>query len=79
MRKPKEEKPQLTLEEISKKEILSIDEAAMFLGLSTTTMYRRVQKEEVPGFRIGRFWKFNREALAKWSARQMNIHKKASA
>ncbi len=48
------------------KEILNIDEAAAFLGVSTKTFAKVLRDGEIPGRKIGREWKFSRRALIEW-------------
>ncbi|MBI4879729.1 MAG: helix-turn-helix domain-containing protein [Planctomycetes bacterium] len=50
------------------KEILNIDEAALFLGVSTKTFAKVLRDGEMPGRKIGREWKFSRRALIDWVA-----------
>ena len=40
--------------------------AAGFLGVSIDTVYRYADRGELPGFRIGRSWRFLRADLAEW-------------
>ncbi len=50
------------------KEILNIDEAALFLGVSAKTFAKVLRDGEIPGRKIGREWKFARRALIEWVA-----------
>lgn len=47
-------------------EIMSVDEAYKFLRISKPTLYRYVQRGEIPAFKVGRSWKFHKENLEKW-------------
>jgi len=47
-------------------EILNIDEAAAFLGVSVKTFNKVLHSEGIPGRKIGREWKFSRSALVAW-------------
>ena len=47
-------------------EILNIDEAAAFLGVSARTFSKVLHSEEIPARKIGREWKFSRQALIQW-------------
>jgi excisionase family DNA binding protein len=62
---------------------LSVDEVAEYLGVSKDTVYAWVTHKGMPGYKVGRFWKFKREAGSSssprhsapsnlWSASQMN-------
>jgi len=45
---------------------LSINEAAAFLGAHPQTVRKLARKGEIPSFRIGRAWRFHRDALQRW-------------
>ncbi len=48
------------------KEILNFAEAARFLGISTKTLQKVLRDGEIPGRKVGREWKFSRDALTRW-------------
>ena len=43
--------------------IMTVDEVAEYLKLSKITVYKLTQKGEIPGFRIGSSWRYNREII----------------
>jgi excisionase family DNA binding protein len=43
--------------------IMTVDEVAEYLKLSKITVYKLTQKGEIPGFRIGSSWRYNREKI----------------
>lgn len=45
---------------------LSVDEVAEYLGVSKDTVYAWVTTKEMPGYKVGRFWKFKREDVDAW-------------
>jgi excisionase family DNA binding protein len=47
-------------------EILNIEEAAALMGVSVKTFNRVLRSEELPARKIGREWKFSRQALIDW-------------
>ena len=47
-------------------EILNIDGAAAFLGVSVKTFSKVLRDGDVPGRKVGREWKFSRQALIDW-------------
>jgi len=51
------------------KEILNIAEAAELLGVTEKTFRKVLKHEIVPGRKIGREWKFSRQALIEWVGR----------
>ena len=47
-------------------DILNIDQAAKLLGVSVKTFHKVLHSEDVPARKIGREWKFSRQALIDW-------------
>ena len=45
---------------------LSVDEIAEYLGVSRDTVYAWVTTKGMPGFKVGRFWKFKKEEVDSW-------------
>jgi excisionase family DNA binding protein len=45
---------------------LSVDEIAEYLGVSKDTVYAWLSKKQMPGHRVGRFWKFKRDEVDGW-------------
>lgn len=56
-------------------EILNIDGAAALLGVSVKTFSKVLREGDVPGRKVGREWKFSRQALIDWigNARSSNF------
>ena len=46
--------------------ILTLEQAAEMLQLSTRTVQRMVSKSKMPGRRIGGQWRFDRDQLREW-------------
>jgi excisionase family DNA binding protein len=57
------------------REILNIDGAAALLGVSVKTFSKVLRQGDVPGRKVGREWKFSRQALIDWigQARSRNF------
>jgi excisionase family DNA binding protein len=54
-------------EKISKqKQLLDMNEASEFLGISKSTLYEWVIQKKVPFVKVGRLTKFKKEALDTW-------------
>lgn len=51
-------------------EFLTIEEVAEFLRLPLSTTYKLAQDRLLPGFKIGRHWRFRREAIQEWIIEQ---------
>lgn len=48
------------------RDILNIEEAAALLGVSVKTFNKVLHSENLPARKIGREWKFSRQALIDW-------------
>ena len=48
------------------REILTIEEAASFLGVSVKTFNKVLHTQSIPARKIDREWKFSRQALVDW-------------
>jgi excisionase family DNA binding protein len=48
------------------KDIMSITEAAEFLGFSKTTVYSLLKKNAIPAAKIASHWMFSKKALEEW-------------
>lgn len=49
-------------------DILNLEQAMELLGVSEKTLIKMLREEHVPARKIGREWRFSREALIKWIA-----------
>lgn len=47
-------------------EILTIQETGQYLRIPLRTMYKLAQEGKVPCQKIGRHWRFRKEALDRW-------------
>ena len=45
---------------------LSVDEIAAYLGIKRDTVYRWISGRNMPGHKIGRLWKFNKQEVDEW-------------
>jgi excisionase family DNA binding protein len=53
----------------TERDILNIEEAASLLGVSIKTFNKVLHSEDMPARKIGREWKFSRQALIDWVGR----------
>jgi excisionase family DNA binding protein len=53
-------------EQRERREVLNVEEAAELLGVSVKTFNKVLHSEGIPGRKIGREWKFSRQALIEW-------------
>jgi excisionase family DNA binding protein len=54
-------------------EWLGVDEAAKYLGVSTSSLYSLAQHGRVPGNKLGKMWRFSRRELDTWMRAQKPI------
>jgi excisionase family DNA binding protein len=64
----------------SKCELLTVQQVADLLQVPVSWVYGRLRKrslEKLPGYRLGKYWRFNREEILEWVARQRGDQKAA--
>ena len=49
-------------------EVMTIDELAEYLKVSKSSLYELAQQGKVPGQKVGKHWRFSRQAIDKWIA-----------
>lgn len=47
-------------------EVMTLEEAAEYLKVHPTTLYRLVRRGQVPGRKMGGSWRFHRSGLEAW-------------
>jgi excisionase family DNA binding protein len=47
-------------------EVMSIEELAKYLKISTSTLYKLAQEGGLPGQKVGRRWRFHKGAIDDW-------------
>lgn len=50
----------------SREPLLSVEDLARTLQVTTSTVYRLVREDGLPGVRVGGQWRFRPEDLARW-------------
>jgi excisionase family DNA binding protein len=50
--------------------VMTVREVADYLQIHPTTLYRILNRGEIPAFRVGSDWRFSREAIDRWSMGQ---------
>lgn len=48
------------------REVMDINQAAEYLGISADTLYRYAAEGLIPAFRLGNRWRFKRSLVDKW-------------
>jgi excisionase family DNA binding protein len=51
---------------------MNLKEVAEYLDVSTASIYRYLKKRKIPGFRIGKMWRFRKEKIDAWMEKQEN-------
>ena len=46
--------------------VLTIDELAEYLKISKSTLYKLAQEGSVPGQKVGKHWRFHKDAVDEW-------------
>jgi len=47
-------------------DIMTIDALAEYLKISKSTLYKLVQDGKLPGQKVGKRWRFHKEAIDEW-------------
>jgi len=45
---------------------LSVDEISKYLGVSSDSVYRWIDRHRMPAHKVGRFWKFKKTEVDDW-------------
>ena len=48
--------------------VLTVQDVAEYLHVHRNTVYRLLNREQLPAFKIGSEWRFNRESIDLWRA-----------
>ena len=48
--------------------ILTLENVAEYLRVHPSTIYRMLKRNQLPAFKLGRDWRFNRESIDRWRA-----------
>ena len=46
--------------------VMRVDEVAKYLGVVPDTVYRKARRGEIPAVKMGKIWRFPKDALDKW-------------
>ena len=57
----------------AKDTIMTIGELAVYLKLSRSTLYHLARAGKVPGVKVGRHWRFHREAIDRWVSTENDL------
>lgn len=51
-------------------EFLTAEEVGEYLRLPLSTVYKLVQDKRLPGFKVGKHWRFRKDTIQKWIKEQ---------
>jgi len=46
--------------------VMTIEELAQYLKISRSTLYKLAQEGKLPSQKVGRHWRFHRDAVDRW-------------
>jgi excisionase family DNA binding protein len=62
----------MKVDKSSKSQVLTALELAMYLRIHPTTVYKLAKRGELPAFKVGGDWRFNRASIEKWLESRKN-------
>ena len=45
---------------------LSVDDIAAYLGIKRDTVYKWIDRKQMPAHKVGRLWKFRKDEVDQW-------------
>jgi len=51
---------------VNRDDIMTMDELAEYLKISKSTLYKLAQDDKLPGTKIGKRWRFHKDAVDAW-------------
>ena len=52
------------------REVMNIRQASQYLGVSPDTLYKYVNEQKIPAFKLGNRWRFKKTRLDQWMEEQ---------
>ena len=52
------------------REVMNVEQAARYLGVSPDTLYKYLSEGQVPAFKLGNRWRLKKTTLDRWMERQ---------
>jgi excisionase family DNA binding protein len=50
-------------------EVFTVDEMAVYLKISKSTLYQLAQKGRIPASKVGKHWRFHKATIEEWLRR----------
>jgi excisionase family DNA binding protein len=60
------------------KEVMDIREASAYLGVSRETLYKYLNEERIPAFKLGNRWKLKKTVLDRWMEKESTAWQRSS-
>lgn len=57
-------------------DVLTIEDLSGYLKIPKSTLYKLVREGKIPCQKIGRHWRFHKEAVDNWLSKQGNTHQR---
>jgi len=48
------------------REVMNVRQASQYLGVSPDTLYKYVNEQQIPAFKLGNRWRFKKSKLDQW-------------
>ena len=48
------------------REVMNIRQASQYLGVSADTLYKYVNEQKIPAFKLGNRWRFKKSKIDQW-------------
>jgi excisionase family DNA binding protein len=64
------------------REVMNIRQASQYLGVSPDTLYKYVNEQKIPAFKLGNRWRFKKSRLDQWmeeKSSEMDVQKSKKA
>jgi len=56
--------------------IMTLPQVAEYLQFAVATVRRKVENGEIPGFKMGKEWRFSQDVIDKWIAENSKLRNK---
>ncbi len=54
-------------------EVLTVKEICDLLQVHPSTIYKLIQQDKIPSFRVGSDWRFRRDLIERWMAERSSV------
>ncbi len=62
---------------INPPDVMKIDELAAYLQVAKSTLYKLTQEGKVPGQKVGKHWRFHKDAIDDWLKQRSTVRLEA--